>query len=277
MAPELTGRWLASLTATLPVLAALALAGHGLLAPPGPGFPCRVLPNGAVPWLGSPDAGCPLRPYDRVLAVESAGVVRHGEAAAELRRIAAASVPGARVLVSRGDRVEWHTLSTRTGERTRRAGRFAAATLVAGVLLGTALAIRWGSAAPAASPFLLLCASVSLAAVSVLCGSYQEALRIPGAIGSAAIPMALAHLALTFPREREIVRRYPALVRGIHGLGALLCSIAVWNLDRSAAVWILADRALAMLAILAWALLVVVCVVAVRESGSALERARAKV
>jgi len=275
--PKLTGRLLASLAATLPVLVALALAGLGLLAPAAPGFPCRVLRNGAVPWLGSPGAGCPLRPYDRVLAVESAGAVRHGEAAAELRRVAAASAAGARVLVSRGDRVEWHALATRRDDRARRAGRFAAAALAAGALLGTALAIRWGSEAPAASPLLLLCASVSLAAVSVLCGGYQEALQVPGAIGSAAIPAALAHLALTFPREREIVRRYPGLVRGVYGLGALLCSIAVWNLERSAAVWILADRALAVLAILAWALLVVVCVVAVRESGSALERARAKV
>jgi hypothetical protein len=253
----LTGRLFASLTATLPVVASLALAGLGLLAPPAPGFPCRVLPNGAVPWLGSPGAGCPLRPYDRVLAVESAGVVRHGEAAAELRRVAAASAASARVLVSRGDRVAWHALSTGMDDPARRAGRFAAATLLAGALLGTALAIRWGSSAPAASPFLLLCASVSLAAVSVLCGDYQQALQIPGAIGSAAIPASLAHLALTFPREREIVRRYPALVCGVHCLGALLCSIAVWNLERSAAVWILADRALAMLAVLAWALLVV--------------------
>ena len=73
------------------------------------------------------------------------------------------------------------------------------------------------------------------------------------------------------------MRRYPALVRGVHGLGALLCGISVWNLERAAAVWMLADRALAVLAILAWALLVVVCAIALRESSSALERARARV
>ncbi len=91
------------------------------------------------------------------------------------------------------------------------------------------------------------------------------------------VPSSLAHLALSFPREREIVRRHPALLRALHALGALLCGIGVLNLERSAAVWMLADRALAMLAIFAWAMLVVVCVVAVRESTSALERARAKV
>jgi hypothetical protein len=42
-------------------------------------------------------------------------------------------------------------------------------------------------------------------------------------------------------------------------------------------VWILADRALAVLAVLAWALLAAVCAVALRESASALERARARV
>jgi signal transduction histidine kinase len=273
---QLTGRLCSSALAALPVLAALALAGLDLRAPERPGYACRVLGNGAVPRLGSPGAGCPLRPYDRVLAVESRGVARHGAAAAMLRRVAAQGVD-VRVLVSRGDGVAWHVLAVRREGLARRAGRFAAAAVLAGALLGTGLAIRWGSAAPAATPFLLLCAGVSLAGVSVLCGADRGALQIPGAIGSAAIPAALAHLALTFPREREIVRRHPALVRAVYAQAALLCSIAAWNLERSAAVWILADRALAVLAIFAWALLVVVCAVAVRESASALERARAKV
>ena len=277
MNPALRRRLIPSLAATLPVLAALALAGFELLAPAAPGFPCRVLRNGAVPWLGSSDAGCPLRSYDRVLAVESAGNVRHGDAAAELRRIASTSPTGVRVLVSRGDEVEWLPLEIRAGDRTRRAGRFAAAALLSAALLGTALAIRWGSTTPAATPFLMLSASVSLALITALCGDSAEALQIFGAIGSGAVPQALVHLALSFPREREIVRRYPALLLAVHALGALLCGICVLNLERSAAVWMLADRALAMLAFLAWALLVVVCVVAVRESTSALERARAKV
>ncbi len=270
-------RLLASLAATLPVFAALALAGRELLAPAEPGFGCRVLRNGAVPWLGSPGAGCPLRAYDRVLAVEFAGDVRQGDAAAELRRVAASAPAAVRVLVSRGDEVAWLALALRADDRTRRAGRLAAAGLLAAALLGTALAIRWGSTAPAATPFLMLSASVSLASITALCGGASEELQILGAIGSGCVPPALVHLALSFPREREIVRRHPALLHAVHALGALLCGICVVNLERSAAVWMLADRALAMLAVLAWAMLVVVCVVAVRESASALERARAKV
>jgi signal transduction histidine kinase len=263
--------------ATLPVLASLALSAAALLETPAPGFPCRVLRNGAVPWLGTPDPGCPLRPYDRVLAVESAGLLRGGEPGDELHRLAAAPAAQARVLVSREGRALWHTLTARSDSRGRRAARFAASLLAAGALLATALAIRWGSAAPAANPFLLLCASVSLTAVSLLCGSGRDSVQLLGAVGSACIPAALAHLALTFPREREIARRYPALVRGLYGLGALLGGICVWNQGRAAGVWILADRALAVLAVLAWALLATVCAVALRESASALERARARV
>ena len=271
-------RWLlASLAATLPVLAALSFAGCELFAPVAPGYACRVLRNGAVPWLGSPGSGCPLQSYDRVLAVESAGSVRQGDAAAELRRIASTTPAAVRVLVSRGDDVTWLPLAIRAGDRTRRAGRFAAAALLSAALLGTALAIGWGSTTSAATPLLMLNASVSLALITALCGGTSEALEVSGAIGSGSVPQALVHLALAFPRERESVRRHPALLHAVHALGALLCGISVLNLERSAAVWMLADRALAMLAMLAWALLVVVCSVAVRESASALERARAKV
>jgi signal transduction histidine kinase len=273
----LRGRLLASSLATLPVLASLALAAAALFEPPAPGFPCRVLRNGAVPWLGNPEAGCPLLPYDRVLAVETAGLLRGGEPGDELRRLAATPAAQARVLVSREGRALWQTLAARSDSRGRRAARFAAASLAAAALLATALAIRWGSAAPAANPFLLLCASVSLAAVSLLCGSGLERVQWLGSVGSACIPAALAHLALTFPREREIARRYPALVRGLYGLGALLGGLCLWNQSRAAGVWILADRALAVLAVLAWALLAAVCAVALRESASALERARARV
>jgi signal transduction histidine kinase len=275
--PRLRRRLWQSAAATLPVLAAIALAGRALLGPETAGFPCRVLRNGAVHWLASHDAGCPLRPYDRVLAVDAGDGARHGDAADGLRRAAAASLPRVRVLVSRDGGAAWFELSAQEGDRTRRAGRLAAAVLLSGALLGTGLAIRWGTSVPAATPFLFLVASVSLAAVAGLCGGGSDALQLAGAVGSGAVPATLAHLALAFPREREIVRRHPALLRVVHGVGALLCAIAVVNLERSAAVWMLADRALALLAVLAWALLTAVCGIAVRESASALERARAKV
>jgi signal transduction histidine kinase len=268
--------WLASLAATLPVLLALALAGAALPGPAAPGVACRVLPNAAVPWLGLREAGCPLRAYDRVLAVDSETGVRHGDAAAELRRIALDGAAGVRVLVSRGGRVAWFALARRADEPAQRAGRFAAAALLSTALLGTALAIRWGSTTSAATPVLMLATSASLASVAALCRDPAEALPLLGALGSGLLPQALAHLALCFPRERESVRRHPALLRALHAFGALLCGLCALNLERSAAVWMLADRALALLALLAWALLALVCIVAVRESGSTLERARAR-
>ena len=222
-------RLLASLAATLPVLAALAFAAGELLAPAAPGFGCRVLRNGAVPWLGSPGTGCPLRAYDRVLAVESGGDVQQGDAAAELRRIAAGAPAAVRVLVSRGDEVAWLALELRADDRARRAGRLAAAGLLAAALLGgprdpLGLHGARGDALPDAER------RASRSRRSRPCAVALPRASRSSAIGSGAVPPALVHLALSFPREREIVRRYPALLHAVHALGALLCGICVVNL-----------------------------------------------
>jgi signal transduction histidine kinase len=63
----------------------------------------------------------------------------------------------------------------------------------------------------------------------------------------------------------------------VYGANAVLVLVSVANFHRSPAVWVLADRVLNALAVAAWGVLVIQCILAVRESDSILERTRAQV
>ena len=260
--------------------AALLAAGTDLLAEPAPQLGCRVLPNAVVPVLTGRSAGCRLRPYDRVLAVRTAEVLpvaSSRDIRAAVGEVAAAGGSSIDLLVVRGAAERWQRVPLSRDSRGQIVGRFAAAALVSAVVMTVSLIILLGSGRPAATPFACFYACVSVVLFSVLCGRYSDVLVIPGVVASALIPATLAHLALTFPREREIVRRAPQLVTSVYAFGGLIALIAVLNLERSPVVWMLADRVVLLLSLFTWSLLVVACVLAVRESASLLERTRAKV
>ncbi len=262
------------------LLAIFLAAGTDLLAEPGPQLGCRVLPNAVVPVLAGRSAGCALRPYDRVIAV-SAGEALPVASGRDLQHAidAAAADAGDSIdlLVIRGVEEKWLSVPLIQDSRGQTIGRFAAAVFVSAVLMAVSLLVRWGSAHPSAGPFAWFYACVSVVLVSVLCGRYSETLVIPGVVASGLIPATLAHLALTFPREREIVRRTPQILSLVYGFSGLITLIAVVNLKRSPVVWVLTDRMILAASLATWSLLVVACVLAVRESKSILERARAKV
>ncbi len=262
------------------VFAILLAAGTDLLAEPGPQLGCRVLPNAVVPVLTGRSAGCALRPYDRVIAVrtDEAIPVTSGSEIQHAIETAAAEARGSiDLLVVRGADESWLSVPLIEDSRGQIVGRFAAAVFVSAVLMAVSLLVRWGSAHPSAGPFAWFYACVSVVLVSILCGRYSDALVIPGVVASGLIPATLAQLALTFPREREIVRRAPQIVALVYGFSGLITLIAILNLRRAPMVWVLADRMILASSLATWSLLVVACVLAVRESTSTLERARAKV
>lgn len=265
--------------ALLPVAAAALLAAAtDLVAEPGPHLACRILPNGMVPVLAGRSAGCTLEPYDHVIPEFAPGAASPGFSS-ELRARAAAAAGDASIALAVIRRGEARRVGVPLIRDTRAqaVGRFAAAVLVAAVVMAVSLMILWGSSEPAAAPFAAFYSCVSVALFSVLCGRYSDVLVVPGVVASGTIPATLAHLALTFPRERELLRRAPSAIRVVYGFGALLTLIAVVNMNRSPTVWALADRVILLLSLGAWGLLVMGCAAALRESQSVLDRARAKV
>jgi signal transduction histidine kinase len=215
-----------------------------------------------VPVISSRGAGCALEAYDRVLRV---GPPEEGEGG---------SVP---MLFSRKGVERRIEVPVVLEPRGRAYGLLGVAFLLSTVLVGTSLLVLWGSASPAATPYLLFNACVAVFLTSQLCGRGSGFLESLGLVTGGLIPATIVHLATTFPRERGIVRRVPQMITMVYGANAVLVLVATVNFHRSPAVWVLADRVLNALAALAWAVLVIQCVLAVRESDSILERTRARV
>lgn len=238
---------------------------------------CRILPNQVVPALHNWRRECPLRAYDRVIAHRTESGVHHGRLLEGIREALAAPREGVSLLVARGGEEQWVWVPATAVASGRWLGRLAAGALLSTVLGATALLILWGSSASAAAPIAYFYTCVAVFFLATIGGGRSEGAAIAGVVATGAIPVTLAHLALTFPRDREVVRASPLVLRVVYGLGALLVGIGVVNFERSPAVWTLADRLMNALAVVAWAFLTLECVLAVRESSSVLERSRAKV
>lgn len=262
----------ALLAAALP-LAPLLLADLSLFSS-GAGLACRVLPNGVVPLLASWSPGCNLEAYDRVLALRTEGRIERPYSAA---RVAAQSGSVARVelRVSRRGRERWVRVPLMDAAAAPGRLRAVAAALLA---LGLTLPAQWvrrRSPARAAGPFFGFCLCLGIVSLNALCGAGAPGLELAGVAARGAIPALLVHLALTFPRERGVLRREPGLLRATYGVAVLATAVAAFNLQRSPAVFALVDRLGALASLLVWGAIVIGCVLARRESASPLERARA--
>jgi signal transduction histidine kinase len=264
--------------ATFPVLAALGLAGDAVMTRRPAAMPaCRMLPNRVVPVLASLHRGCPLDAYDRILAIQRGDATHWLASLAALMQDARSGATTLRVLVRGPQGERWTAVPVIEEARAQAAARFAAALVLCGALLGTSWAILTGSSSRAALPLHGFYCAVSVLLVSVLCGRHSIWLGVAGGMARGAIPASVAHLSLTFPCERRVLRRAPGVVPALYVVAALLTLLNVLNRDRSPAVWELTDRLLLVLAAAAWGLLMLGCAIARRESSSLLERSRARV
>lgn len=267
----------------LPAAAIAAVAVVTLLAwaPPLASTPrrlaCTVLPNLLVPVLASPDGTCSLWAYDRIVAVEQGGVRVRVEDLPQLEEIVAAASTPLTLAVERRGRVIWQPVSIVSETPVRQIGRLVTAAVVGGVLLATGLLVFWNSTARAAPPFLIFYACVSALLVGVLSGRASTLLTMAELASTGAISASLVHLALTFPRERDLLRRFPSIIFWPYGAAAALVAVQFATFGASPATWRLLDHALVAAGLGAWIALVLGCLLALRESVSPLERARARV
>ncbi len=271
-------RAIVSLVAVVPVLGMLMVAVATSLPVESPEMlACHALPSGIVPPVSTLRHACNLHAYDRIVSYQLDGEERYLRDIAELRPAAARAGSRLAVTIDRNGREQ--TLAVPVVRETTGyvVGRIGAATLLSGVVLTMALLILWRANAAAAIPFLLFYGAVSMGLIAALCGPHSEGLYNPGEAASAMVPATLAHLALTFPRPRDLVRRIPALASIPYVLMGIVSLISTVSFDRFPDLWVTVNRLVGIFSLVALGFVILGCVLGVRESVSALERARAKV
>lgn len=274
----ITGRrkLLAVVVAT-PVLATLVASALLTLQGATRELACWVLPNARVLVVPGDD-DCPLRLHDQIRRVAVGGgriaAVGSSEQILEVLPEAGSSL---RVSVAGGGREHWVEIPIREVSSATRVGRVAVAALLAGALLSIPLFLLWRSAWRAAVPFALLYSAAAVGTLALICGRHSEWLTRTLLLAMVSAPAIVAHLSFTFPTERRVLRHRPEIA-GLPYLATLLLVPMGWfALERDSLVWPSFMYLVLALTAGAWAILILSCGFAVRESTSAVERARARV
>ena len=268
-------RTLITAAVLLPVIFVLLLAGHaqrehGLMKE----SPCWILPNGwAVRPPGSSD--CPLDTLDRVQAVVAADGTRTAvaEPAATKHALVKAGA-GARLEIQRSDQLRNVAMPLAAIATESAVGLWAAALLAAAGLLFIPLLVLWRSEAPAALPMALIQSALAVVTVCLIAGRDSAWCALSTVVALALVPGGLAHLSFNFPSPRRVVRDVPGIVWVPYGVSAFVAVVGIAGLTVSPVLfqtyfWLLVASMLG-----AWAVLLLSCAFAVRDSGSSVERAR---
>jgi signal transduction histidine kinase len=261
----------------LPVL--ITLVGAGLIALEGGPVhesACWILPNARV-LITPGDRRCPLRSHEQIRRIEvSGGASAPVLDSREIREAFAEAGVSLRVVVSRDGHEEWVAIPVREVPLSAAIARLATAALVAGALMSIPLFLLWRSPSRAGVPLALFYSAVAVVAVTVISGRRSEWLTRAALLAMSTAPAILAHLSLTFPRERRPIREAPELLAIPYALGALLVPIGWFALERNPLLWPTFMMILFALTAGAWLILILSCAFAIRESTSAIERARAR-
>jgi hypothetical protein len=237
---------------------------------------CRVMRNGVVPVIAGSDPRCTLGPLDRVLAAPSARGWVPISSSRQLAEIISQGEDRIRLRIDRGGMVHLVSVPVAVETREDRIEHVALGATVATFLLGFALRVFWQSNARAARAALLLASFVSAELISILCASHGELIDWLSAPAGPFIAATLAHLALTFPRESHLIRQLPRLQALPYLAGLVLAAVDLRGLAFDPTFWTMSEQFMLSFlgggALLLW----LGCVRAVRESRSALERARAR-
>lgn len=276
--PQVGGRALCSAAVLLAVTGVSAVAlVETVDSRSGRQLACRILSNRMVPLLAARSRECPLRAYDRVLALELGGRLVFVQSRGELVERLPDSVPSVTLRIRRRGSEQSVAVPVDTQTRGEQLARVVAGILIAAVLLAIALLILWTARTVAGLPLLLLLGCLSVILVDSLAGRDSRWLEVSESIAVGFLPATLTHLALTFPRERPILALVPPIVRVPYGLAALLVAVSLGTQMRSPITWATADRLMILLACLGATCLILGAWLAARQAGSALERMRARI
>jgi GAF domain-containing protein len=244
---------------------------------PRPEIRCWILPNlRSMATLGN--EACPIHSRQAIARADLGGeldavwIRDHGD----LRRALASAPSPLRIELREGTRRHWVEVPVRSTDRATRLARLAEAALAVSFLLGVPLFLIWRSSSRAATPLALFYGCVSVVLVTTLVGQHSSGMTRFALLALVLAPAAAIHLSFVFPRERFLARDVRALLAIPYGFSALLVPVGWISLERDPLLWPAFVSLLIALTGSAWAVLVASCGFAMRESRSALERARAR-
>ena len=142
---------------------------------------------------------------------------------------------------------------------TARISRLAAAALAGFLFVGFALALLARSEAKAAVPFAFVYSAIAVVTVTAIAGRSSEWMTRLSLLAMISLPASLAHLSLTFPRERQVIRDAPDLQRVPYFLTAILIPAGWFALDSNPLLWPTFVLLLLALSGGAWFVLVASC------------------
>jgi nitrogen-specific signal transduction histidine kinase len=157
------------------------------------------------------------------------------------------------------------------------AGRLIAGIMLAAMLLGTALPIVWNARTRSGIPLLLFYGCLSVLLIVTLAEPDVWLLGVARTVALGLLPPVLTHLALTFPKERDVLHYAPSVLGIPYGLAAAITFVSLASLERAPRVWAIADRFMISLAAVAVLFILIGSIVALRQADSRVERARARI
>jgi predicted RND superfamily exporter protein/signal transduction histidine kinase len=275
--PERKTRALVSFVALTPVLAVSVFSIDGALSPDTRGvIECRTVPNGVVPLIAGSSEKCPLRPLDRIVSIEGGGNHAPGADRDAFAQVVGSATGSVVAEIERSGETVRAVVPVAQQSREDRVHHLMWALAIVGLVIFFALRIYWQSQAGAATALLVLASAVSAEIISVLCASYADSIYWASVPAGPLIGASLAHLALTFPRESQAIRRAPGVLFAPYAFAALLTAAELRALGLAPTLWLLSQRFVLVLAGAASLALLWRSGAALRRERTPLERVRSR-
>ncbi|MDE0887353.1 MAG: MMPL family transporter [Myxococcota bacterium] len=253
----------------------LAAAGSGLLKPGDQNYlACRVMPNGVVPVVTGTTSLCNLEPFDHVIAAIDQGISVLSSSRESFIETIEASSGMVMLSVERGGSRMTLPVPVLTSSHQDRFQLLMFSLVTAALAMTFVLRVYWYSKAEAAPALVLLFAFLSAEVISIMCSQAGQLFEI---ITSPTVPFmaaSLVHLAMTFPRERELVRELPFAVAIPYVIATAVAAIELGAVRDDPELWATSARFLIAFATGAVVFLGVNAIRAMRESPVPVEQAR---
>jgi len=234
------------------------------------------MPNGVVPVVTATTSHCNLEPFDRVIAAYAADepvFVASREAFLETVRSSRHSVM---LEIERDGMRSKRSVPVVVKSYQDRLQLLLVSLLLVSIAMTFVLRVYWHSKARAAPAMVILFAVMCGEVVSIICSPAGDALELITAPIAPFIAASLTHMALTFPRERQLVREFPAIVSIPYLFAGGLAAVELRGFHFDPAFWALCVRFMMAFATGGMILLGVNAYRVMSESQAPVDRARSR-